>query len=425
MARSCLGRGTRLARVLLLLAALLWTAGSARPALADQSIDAPPAVVLWDGPALVQARDDVRAGKPEIALALAELRRSATSALRAGPYAVTQKGRLAPSGDPHDYTSLSIYWWPDPAATDGLPYVNRDGQVNPETDNTDLYDRLTMGRMIRTVETLALAYYLTDELTYAEGAALLVRVWFLDEGTRMNPSMAFAQLIPGRPAPRGIGIIESRDLMRVTDAVALLAESGAWTVADQTGLQQWFRELASWLQESPQGQMEAREPNNHGVWFDAQLAGFALFAGDRELAASIVAQSPARRIGPQIEPDGRQPLELARTRPLHYSIFNLEAFARLARIGDQVGIDLWHAEAPNGASLRTAFDLAIHAATGTVPWPYPEISPVDAFRELGPSLHHAARGYADGDYARSEADLSAGKGPLPQLKLALGGFYLN
>jgi hypothetical protein len=396
----------------------------------DDVSDAPawgaqrPRVLLLDPGALSATRSQVADEAAELAPALAGLRAAAGTALRAGPFSVTEKQNLPPSGDVHDYLSLSVYYWPNPDTPAGLPYVVRDGQFNPERQDTTRYDALTLNRMVRNVEILALAFYLTQEPDFAERAALFLRTWFLDEPTRMHPNFRFAQIRPGSTVETGGGIIESRDFLRVIDAVGLLEESPAWTPADQAALQGWFRQFLTWLRESPPGQRESRAGNNHGTWYDAQVAAIALFTDQAELAQQMVMESAPRRIASQIEPDGRQPLELARTRPLHYSLFNLEAFGKLATIAERVGLDLWRYRTEEGAGIRPALDFVVPYVADTAEWPYLELSPVNAFSEAAPLLHRAALAYQDGPYADLEALLAADRTSLTRLRLTLGDWYV-
>ena len=356
--------------------------------------------------------------------AIAELQRNANAALADGTFSVTRKRQPAPSGDPHDYMSLGPYSWPNPDTADGLPYVNRDGQHNPEADDRDRYDGRSLTGMVSAVERLALASYLTDSQAYAGQAALLLRTWFLDPATRMNPNLRYAQIRPGRPDVRsGTGIIDSPEFMRIVDAVGLLQGSGAWTSADMVGLQEWFREFVDWLRTSPDGKAEERATNNHGSWYDAQLADFAIFIGNDELAAQVISASAARRLFPQVAPDGRQPHELARTRSLSYSAFNLKALCILATIGDRLGIDLWHAQRDDGTGINVALGFLIPFIDGTAAWPYQQITPFDSLPLLGPVLTHAAAAYPDGQYGQVLDRLilaQAGQQPLRVLKIRLG-----
>src|SRR3989442_3996988 len=345
---------------------------------------------------LADARTGPLAGRADLAPAIRELRRAADMAMKAPPVSVPEKTVAPPSGDPHDYMSLSIYWWPDSSKHDGLPYVQRDGQVNREATDQSRYDGAKIVRMVGSVETLALAGFLTGERAYSEAAARWLRVWFLDDATRMNPTMRFAQIIRGRTEPRGTGIIESRQLMRVVDAALLLDGTATWSVADQAALHAWFGRLVDWLLGSAQGQIEGRAANNHGTWYDAQVADFALFAGRPDVAKDTLAQVGAKRAAKQIADDGRQPLELARTRSFHYSVFNLLAFCVLGDLGDRTCADVWHAT----TRIQGGIDFLTPYRDRTNAWPHPELTDVDYGAELAPILAPAARAYPHPRYGR-------------------------
>src|SRR5690606_33758828 len=165
-------------------------------------------------------------------------------------------------------------------------------------------------------------------------AARLLRVWFLDEATRMNPHLEYGQAVPGRNKGRGIGIIDTAGLPRLVDAVGLLQGSQHWTDVDQQGMQQWFGEYLTWLRESRHGRDEDRTKNNHATWYDVQVAAFALFAGEEHIAREVLEGAGDRRIRTQIEPDGRQPHELARTKSFDYSTMNLRGMFELATLAE-------------------------------------------------------------------------------------------
>ena len=56
----------------------------------------------------------------------------------------------------------------------------------------------------------------------------------------------------------------------------------------------------------------------------------------------------------QIGTDGSQPLELARTKPYGYCLFNLEALATLCQIVSESGDNLWEFETADGRGMRKA-----------------------------------------------------------------------
>jgi hypothetical protein len=356
-----------------------------------------PRVFLLDPKLIDETRRRIRAGDRALDQALAKLLTDAQKALESGPFSVVDKQPTPPSGDKHDYMSQAPYFWPNPKTQNGLPYIRRDGERNPEINK--ISDHQSLDRMGGAVETLALAYYFKGDEAYANKAAVLLRAWFIDPATRMNPNLEYAQGIPGINKGRGIGLIETRGLTRVVDAIGLLAGSKAWTDADQRGVEQWFSRFLQWMTESKNGRDEAAAKNNHGTYYDLQAASFALFLGKRDVADRILETAKEKRIAAQIEPDGRQPLELARTRAWSYSVGNLDGLTLLATLGERVGVDLWNWTTADGRSIRRALDYLIPFSLGEKKWPHQEIG---EWRPdmLFPVMRRAAGRYRDADYQK-------------------------
>ena len=321
--------------------------------------------------ALVAARSRAAKGDAGLMISLAQLRAEADKLLKLKPASVMDKKRTAASGDHHDYFSLGTYWWPDPSKPDGLPYIRRDGEVNPEIRNDA--DFVPFSTTCKAVETLGLAYWFTGDERYAQKVAKLLRVWFLDPATRMNPNLQHAQAIPGSCDGRGIGIIEAHFLIGLTDGLALIDGSPVWPASDATSMNAWFADYYHWLTTSKNGLDEAATENNHGSWYDAQAADLALVLGKTDEAKKILSEFPTKRIARQIEPDGRQPRELERTNSLRYSIFNLEALFTLSRLGENVGVDAWNFATPDGRGLRAALRFLAPYADPAKAWPKEDI----------------------------------------------------
>ena len=369
-------RRTAVRRLLLGIVSLFLFVGL--PSASSWMCDAAPATLYWDGAHLASLREAPHHDSQEVRGAIDFLRHEADAALKRGPYSVMNKEVVPPSGDKHDYLSYSRYWWPNPDTPDGLPYVRRDGVVNRELLMQG--DRYAIGHLCDDFESLTLAAYLIDQDRYAAHGVKMLRTWFLDPATKMNPNVNFGQGVPGRSTGRGVGIIDTRHFTRVLDGVALLRDIDAITEEDTEALRIWFESYLEWLLTSELGAEERRAKNNHGAWFAAQASYVALFVGQHDVAKQIVNEVMQNRITESIEPDGSQPTELGRTRSLHYSLFNLSALSMVGRVGEHLGIDLWQTESSRAGELpaiQKALDYVAPYLSDPDSWPYPEF---DDFR---------------------------------------------
>jgi hypothetical protein len=366
--------------------------------------------------------DEARSSGSSIAGALASLRTSADSALTKGPWSVTDTPLAATGQTKRTYATLARYWWPNPTTSDGLPYVRKDGQTNPQVANYP--DESYLNSTINTASALAHAYSLLGGEQYAKRAAYLLTHFFTDPVTGMEPNFAYAQFIPGRSSITGDGILDSRGIIRVLDVVTLLQGSQAWTTADAQAMRLWLTSLLDWLTTSPIGRTAAVAPNNHGTWYADEVTALSLFLGRQATAVDTVGGYVTKLLGGQIKADGRQPLELARTNSWNYSTFNMVAATNLATTARYLGIDLYHCTGSSGGSIARAVDFLIPFATGQHKWPYPQSASFDGSRAVFP-LTLAATVF--GDQSASEALSrvpagSAGQGDgLAPLNLALVG----
>jgi hypothetical protein len=351
--------------------------GNAQPGVTTK-----PETFLLNAETLAINKTKIKQGDQVLGKALGELTASADKALGNGPYSVTYKTKVPPSGDKHDYMSVGPYWWPDSSKADGLPYIRRDGRVNPE--RYSIKDADFHGSLCEDVYVLAVAWFFTGDEKYAEKADQLLKVWFLDAETKMNPNLNFGQAIPGRVEGRGIGIIDTRNLAKLIDGVQLLKGSKSLSTEDYEGIRGWYKQFLTWMTTSPIGLDEADEFNNHGTWYDVQTVSMALFTGQKDLAKQMLEEQTEKRIDSQLKEDGSQPHELARTLSWNYSAMNLTGFFELARLGDHVGVDLWNYVSPAKKSLRTAFVWMLPYATGKKKWEYNQIKAIhfEGFTEL-------------------------------------------
>jgi len=300
-----------------------------------------------------------------------ELQQQAEDILEKGCiYSVTTNDRLPPSGNKHDYYSTGPYWWPNPDTADGLPYINIDGKFNPERDIVS--DRDPLLGMIHDVQAMALAYATSGDRRFSDWGSKLLRIWFLDEETLMRPNLNHAQAIPGRNDGRGRGIIDTHSFVELVDAMLILQNSSSMSPEESSSLNEWFREYTEWLLHSKNGLNEQAAVNNHGTAYDMQVAALLWFTGQEQRLKEYLEQVSLPRLAAQIEPDGSQPHELARTRTWSYCTENLEHFFKLALIARKVDLDLFNYRAKSGSGLKRALDYLLPYVCDPEGWAHPQ-----------------------------------------------------
>ena len=344
---------------------------------------------VWDTHQLAQVKQSI--DEPFYATAFQHIKVKADSLLDAEPLSVMMKDKVPASGDMHDYMSQARYTWPDPTKPDGLPYIRRDGETNPEINRLD---RNRLGLTAERVTTLALSWYFSGDEKYAQKATELIRTWFLDKETCMNPNLNYSQMVPGRDGGKGrsYGLIDTYSFLQMLDGVALLESSKSFTDKDSKALKSWFAKLTDWMINSDLGKEEAANHNNHSVAYDAQVIGFAIYTGNKKLATSLIDSFSEKRIFPQVEPDGSQPLELQRTLAYHYSWYNLHHFIDVMLMARSTGIDIANITSPDGRNFYKALDFMLpYTGQGRDNWPYQQISGWDlAEQNLCKDFYRAA-----------------------------------
>jgi hypothetical protein len=292
-------------------------------------------------------------------------------ALAAPIVTIIDKAKPSPTGDAHDYVSYARYWWPDPAKPDGLPFIRQDGHHNRE--QVDAGDRHKIDLLVGHVTALALGWSRLHREDCARRAGEWLRAWFVTPATRMNPSLDYAQVRLGHNQNLGnaAGVIDTRALADLVEALPSLRDSPALTGAEEAAVRQWFAEFYHWLETGKSAVEEHAAENNHGSWFLVQAVAIAHYLGRDDAARRLCGEDQAR-IGVQFAPDGRQPLELEREDGLHYCVFNLEAQLRLARQARALGVDLWNYTAPNGGSLKQGLAYLRPYNEAPATWPHKE-----------------------------------------------------
>lgn len=313
---------------------------------------------------------------------------------------VVTKTQTPPSGDKHDYLSLAPYWWPDPVKPDGLPWIRKDGQVNPLTRGENV-DQPTKDAMFKSAEALATAYYFSDDRKYADRAIEVLKTWFLNPETKMNPNLNFGQGVPGVSTGRGFGIIEFTGVIDLTTTIEMLREGNALDSKTDAGLVAWLTDYVNWLQTGKLALEEKATTNNHGTWYDAQVVAILLFLKRDAEAKAVLESTTKKRIDHQLDADGSQPEELARTKSLSYSIMNLNAFTHLAYFGKLVNVDLWNYKNPKGGSIQKAYEFLQPYAEGKATWTREQLG------DLDPELDKLRRLFVDAGSMMNKPDYCA------------------
>lgn len=305
-------------------------------------------------------RVDLAAIERERLLAAAE------ALLRESPVTVTAARSPRSAGGPHDFFSEGDYWWPDPKDP-AAPYVQRDGMTNP----ANFVDhRRAMVRFSIHVGTLTSAWVLTRDERFAAHALAHLRAWFVDEGTRMTPHLLYAQAIHGRVTGRGVGIIDTIHLVEVARATGLLAGSRSATAGDIAAVKRWFADYLAWLTTHQYGLDERDAKNNHATCWVMQVAAFAHLTGNTALLDESRRRFTQILLPGQMAQDGSFPLELKRTKPYGYSLFNLDAFATICQILSTPGDDLWRFTLPDGRGMRRGLAYLFPYMRDRSAWPH-------------------------------------------------------
>jgi hypothetical protein len=323
--------------------------------------------------------------------------RLADQALKIQPRTVTSVAAPRSPGGLHDYYSEGDYWWPDPANPVG-PYIRRDGRSNPNKFDAH---RDVMIALSLTVPALTAAFKLTGKIAYAQHAAKHLDAWFVTEASQMSPHLKHAQAIIGVNTGRGIGIIDTLHLVEVARAVAVLdaAYPTRFQLTHGAAIRHWFAEYLTWLTQSKNGTDERDEKNNHGTCWILQAAEFARLTGNSQVTRWCRARFKSTIIPNQIAPDGSQPLELARTKPYGYCLFNLDVLSTCAHILSTKSDDLWRFQTDDGRSLSRALAYMAPFIRNKKIWPHAaDVEHFNAFPVRHPSLLFGGTALSEQNY---------------------------
>jgi hypothetical protein len=314
------------------------------------------------------------------------------------PITVTAETCPRSAGGKHDFYSEGDYWWPDPKSPDG-PYIQKDGMTNPANF---VAHRLAMIRFSRIVGALASAYQITHQTKYVKAALVHLKAWFIDTETMMNPSLQYAQALKGITTGRGIGIIDTIQLMEVVQGLMAMEHSPVMDKQVAKGVRKWFDEYLVWLNTSKNGLEEKAAKNNHGTCWTMQVASFARFTHNQAIMDSCTVRYKTVLLPNQMAADGSLPLELKRTKPFGYSIFNLDAFAALCQILSTPKNNLWNYRTADGRGMEKGIEYLHPYLADKSKWPFAhDVMYWENWPVAQPSLVFGALAYHNSDWLKT------------------------
>lgn len=350
---------------------------------------------LMAKPSDTAAKDEkaLQTNKEVVKTLKALILKNAAWAMQQQPITVTAESSSRSAGGKHDFYSEGDYWWPDPQNPDG-PYIQKDGMTNPENF---VAHRLAMIRFSKIIGALASAYKLTGEAQYVKQAMLHLQAWFISQGTMMNPNLQFAQAIKGRFTGRGIGIIDTIQLMEVAQGVIVMQK--VMDAGVLAGTRKWFAAYLEWLMSHPYGKDEMNAANNHGTCFTMQVASFAKLCNDVKLLDFCRERYKTVLLPNQMAADGGFPKELARTKPYGYSIFNLDAMTTLCQILSTKNDNLWKYQTADGKSIEKGIQYLYPFVADKSKWTLkPDVMYWDNWPVAQPFLVFGAKAYANKEW---------------------------
>lgn len=334
-------------------------------------------LTVYDYKLLSQVKLAIREKDDDFLPAYKALIKAADKALKEGSFSVVSKKQVAASGDKHDYLSLAPYWWPDPNKDDGLPWIRKDGKINPLTRGQNV-DEPIKDKMMGNVKVLSLAYFFSGDIKYAEKTKELLKVWFVDAETKMYPNLNYAQGVPGLSEGRCFGIIEFSGITHIITAIEILELDNSLDSSLGNKLKDWLNSYLNWLQTSELGQLENSRKNNHATLYDVQVVALLLFLDKTDEAKNVLTSVIDKRVETQIEADGKQPHELQRTKSLTYSILNLTGLTKLAFFGrkDGIQIDIWNYRSNTG-DIQKAYQYLLPFLNTQNQWSFEQLGSMD------------------------------------------------
>ncbi len=282
------------------------------------------------------------------------------------PITVTASSCKRSTGGVNDYYSEGDYWWPDPAKPGG-PYIQKDGQTNPENFSDH---RHAMVRFSEITATLTSAWLLTGDKKYAQKALEHLNAWLVDPLTRMNPNMLYAQAIWGRFTGRGVGLIDAYHLVEVAQSAKILIDNKVIREDQAKKIKEWFGVFLSWMTTHSYGIDEMNAKNNHGTCWVVTASAMAIVAGNQEVLKMCSDRFKTVLLPSQMADDGSFPLEIKRTKPYGYSLFNIDAMCNAAQLLSTPADNLFDFKTDKGQTLKKGMEFIYPFITDKSKWPF-------------------------------------------------------
>ncbi|HTH82293.1 MAG TPA: alginate lyase family protein [Mucilaginibacter sp.] len=350
----------------------------------------------------VNRADDPAIKKQTTALLKKQIMAAADWAMTQQPVTVTASFSKLSAGGKHDFFSQADYFWPDPK-NPADPYINRDGMTNPENF---VEHRKAMIRLSKIIGALASAYKITGDDKYVKQALIHLKAWFVNPDTMMNPNLLYAQAVIGKETGRNYGIIDTIHLMEVAQGMLVMEGSKAFDRQSAIAIKKWFADYTHWLNTSKPGLQEKNVKNNHATCWAMQVASFAKLCNDEPMLDSLRLRYKTVLLPNQMAVDGSFPLELERTKPYGYSIFNLDAMVMLCQILSTPKDDLWSYQTADGKSIKKGISYLYPFIADKRKWTLkPDVMYWDNWPVAQPFLLFGANAYHENGWYKTWAGL--------------------
>ncbi|MEE4310759.1 MAG: alginate lyase family protein [candidate division KSB1 bacterium] len=342
----------------------------------------------------------------------------ATSYLNESPIPIVDSYCDRSLGGRNDFYSEGDYWWPNPEDPDG-PYIRRDGMSNPDNFKDH---RKAMRRFSQHVGTLVAAFRISGDSRYAIHAITHLRTWFIDDATKMNPNMNYAQAIKGICPGRGVGLIDGIHLVEPARAVSVLHEENAISTDEYKAIKKWYADFLDWMLTHEYGIDEMERKNNHGTCWVLQASEYARLTGEDDILQFCRDRYKNTLLPNQMSEDGSFHMELTRTKPYGYSLFNIDIMATVCHILSSKNNNLWTYHLADGRGMQRGMAFIYPYIADKSTWPFPQdVMYWDQWPVRHPCLIFAGHALQKPEYT----DLWTQLKPLPETEEGLRNFPIR